>query len=296
MSGHGGCTAELVTAFLRAKEAKGLSRRTIAHYRYWLGKFSAGCPEIPHDPEPIESFVCAWQGITRRNVFRAIRALYTWLVRTRKLPIQDNPFVYMDSPRTPKKLPRIFTSGEVLRLLDSAQPGHERALVLVLLDGAPRIGEMVGRTKDDLTADGLRVNGKRGERLIPLLPTTIAYLRDQPTFYLFPVLRGKDRWCETDAPASVQTLQRRFRQVVDRAGVTGPRRGPHTMRHTSATSWLRSSGDISALKQVLGHASIRETEVYVALLTASSLSREHRQHSALLQMAEHHRQLSLMAD
>lgn len=279
-------TEKAACAFLAAREAKGLSHQTLVFYGHWLKKLALFAPDLPLEAETLEAFFRQWDGVTRRNAYRAAHALYAWLVRSSRLSADRNPFLLMETPRVPKRLPRVFTQAEMSRILAAARPGPERAMVMVLLDGAARIGELVGRTKDDLLPDGLRVRGKRGERLIPLLPVTIAYLRELPTHSLFPVLRPVAKGQGCDVPATLQTLKKRFADIVGRAEVTGRRRGPHTVRHTAATAWLRSSRNIKALSQVLGHASVKETEVYVALLNAHELAEEHRKHSALLQAME----------
>lgn len=224
-----------VEAFLDDK-ARSVRPWSLYSYRWRLLRFQAEFPMLPLSPDAIEDFCRAQPGKSDRTVrgmYTHIRALYFWLVQRRRLSGDDNPFLYMKQPKLRRLIPRIFTDQEVRRIVAKALPGHDRALVLTLLDGGPRIGELAGRTKDDLLPHGLRIDGKTGERVIPLLPSTVAYLRELPSYHLFPRHEG-GRFARKgapfeDVPAQARTLARRFTGIVKRAGVHGRKIGPHTI-------------------------------------------------------------------
>ena len=80
------------------------------------------------------------------------------------------------------------------------------------------------------------------------------------------------------------TDRRRVRGVLIRAGLSGPKLGPHMLRHTFASLFIRNSGNLWALARLLGHTSIRMSERYVAL-DFTYLAEEHRKHSPLREIA-----------
>ena len=171
-----------------------------------------------------------------------------------------------------KKLPRVLSVEEVRRLIEVTRPPYERALILTLIDAGPRIGELAGCTKGDLNGNELMVTGKTGERKVILSPPVAAYLRELPTYNLFPKLgqSGGPGLISgvrevIDEPRSVDSLQEAVRRTFDHAGLQGPKSGPHTLRHTFATMFLKKSGDLYALARLLGHTSVRMAEKYVHL-------------------------------
>ena len=67
------------------------------------------------------------------------------------------------------------------------------------------------------------------------------------------------------ARLNARALAQICRDVIIRAGITGRGRGPHTLRHTFATWYLKRGGHLLALKEILGHKNLSQTLVYVHL-------------------------------
>ena len=120
--------------------------------------------------------------------------------------------------------------------------------------------------------DTLRILGKgRKERIVPVLPVAReavdAYLalcpyalgRDDP---LFVGVRGK-RLGQTQLQATVRHLRRRL-GLPDT--VT-----PHALRHSFATHLLNAGGDLRAIQELLGHASLSTTQIYTEVETGRLL-------------------------
>jgi len=179
-----------------------------------------------------------------------------------------------------RKLPRYLTIDELRLVYEEARVTWERSLIMVLLDTGARIGELVGLTKDSIEGNSLRLGpGKTGERLVPLSPEVRGYLEVLPTHHLFPKHRGFHDRVIIDEPVLVDSLIRRVRRVLKRAGVKPPKAGPHLLRHSFATAYIRRGGDVATLARILGHSSTQTTEIYLTL-DISNLQERHATASA----------------
>ncbi|MBL8447611.1 MAG: tyrosine recombinase XerC [Zoogloeaceae bacterium] len=214
-------------------------------------------------------------GLGPRSVARCLsawRGLFRWLVRHRGW--QANPAQGLRPPRAPRRLPRSLSPDQASALLDE-QPAEplalqDHAMFELLYSSGLRLGELisldVGGGADP--ASGLvTVTGKRGKtRSVPVGGPALAALAlwlavrgnvaeaGEPA--LFVGARGR-----RIAPAVVRHRLRRW--ALDR-GLDVPVH-PHMLRHSFASHVLQSSGDLRAVQDMLGHASIRTTQIYTHL-------------------------------
>lgn len=165
-------------------------------------------------------------------------------------------------PLRTKKLPVVLSPEEVRAILkEIANPIYRMALTIIYACGL-RISEGVRLTASDI--DGkrklLRVrNGKGGkDRYVHLPDRPLELLRNYCAKYcagsgfLFPYKRSH---IKTD------TLERAFKEAVRQSGVTKTAT-PHTLRHSFATHLLENGEDIRVIKDLLGHSSIKTTDIY----------------------------------
>jgi integrase/recombinase XerC len=180
------------------------------------------------------------------------------------------------SPKQAKSLPKPLTASQAVRVTsDEGQLAEEpwiaarNAAVLSLLYGSGlRISEALALTTRDFPpgARTLRVTGKGGKtRIVPLLPATLeavsAYLKlcphavaaDRP---LFLGARGG-----TLQPAIVQREMQKMRSALGLPETATP----HALRHSFATHLLSRGGDLRAIQELLGHASLSTTQIYTAV-------------------------------
>ena len=75
----------------------------------------------------------------------------------------------------------------------------------------------------------------------------------------------------TGTQVSKNNVQRDFKVLAAKLGITGVRVSPHTLRHTFAVNFLTSGGDIYLLSRILGHTSVKTTEVYLRSLGVEAL-------------------------
>ncbi|MCR9254508.1 MAG: tyrosine recombinase XerC [Alphaproteobacteria bacterium] len=205
----------------------------------------------------------------------AVRGFFRYLERQ---DVLSNPAALnLRAPKTDKPLPRALSEGDAAALADeagaeAAEPwiaARETAVALLLYGAGLRVGEAVGLDRGDWPGEGastLRVVGKGGkERIVPLLlaigEAVEAYLRLCPyggekTDPLFFGARGKRLQARI-----VQKEMERIRHILGLPdGAT-----PHALRHSFATHLLAAGGDLRAIQELLGHASLSTTQRYTAV-------------------------------
>ncbi|MFC1761173.1 tyrosine-type recombinase/integrase [Planctomycetota bacterium] len=179
----------------------------------------------------------------------------------------DWPLVTRKKVRQPlrKRLPVPIAWADGHRLIATLQkPGYQLCCSLMLALGL-RIGDVVALTVNSIDATQMlvRVIGKRNkERVVPLPQTLLVALRSfwlthhHPRL-LFPNRRGT-------APLCVKSLRNAFNQARDTLGIPKNIK-PHSLRHGFATHLLENGVDIRIVQMLLGHASLRSTEIYTHL-------------------------------
>jgi site-specific recombinase XerD len=179
----------------------------------------------------------------------------------------DWPLITRKKVRQPlrKRLPVPIAWADGHRLIAALQkPGYQLCCSLMLALGL-RIGDVVVLTVNSIDATQMlvRVIGKRNkERVVPLPETLLVALRSfwlthhHPRL-LFPNRRGT-------APLCAQSLRNAFNQARDTLGIPTTIK-PHSLRHGFATHLLENGVDIRIVQMLLGHASLRSTEIYTHL-------------------------------
>jgi integrase/recombinase XerC len=274
--------AALVTAYLdHLAVERRLSAATRVAYRQGLAELLAAAPGVdpaalgPHHVRRAVAKLRA-RGLGGRTIARMLsswRGFFRWLARDRGLAA--NPCAGLRAPKVPKALPKALAPDETQALLDRAAAGalelRDRAMFELCYSSGLRLAELVGIGVADaggILRDGeVTVTGKgRKQRTVPVGAKARAALGAWLTARgeiartgeqaLFVGARG-----ERVNPAVVR--QRLGRWAL-RAGL-GRRVHPHMLRHSFASHVLQSSGDLRAVQEMLGHASIATTQVYTHL-------------------------------
>jgi integrase/recombinase XerC len=219
-------------------------------------------------------------GVTSRSLSRNLAALRSF---ARRLELSGRgsaaPFNAVKSPRVAKTLPKpisaeaaIRTTQTLPRSSDLREPWvlARDAAVLALLYGAGlRISEALGikRTEAPIgTVDTLTVIGKgRKTRTVPIVPPVRAAIEEYlslcphylpPEGPLFIGIRG--------GPLSPRIIQLTVERLRGMLGLPDSAT-PHALRHSFATHLLARGGDLRAIQELLGHASLSTTQVYTAV-------------------------------
>ncbi|MFN4056677.1 MAG: tyrosine recombinase XerC [Roseinatronobacter sp.] len=210
----------------------------------------------------------------------AVKSFARWVAEREGIDI--SAILAMRAPKHIRSLPRPLTEDGARDMLDTvglqtAQDwaGLRDTAVLTLLYGSGlRVSEALSLTGRDLPLrDALRITGKGGrERIVPLLPAArdavAAYLRAcpwpvEPDAPLFRAIRGG----ALDRRHVARVMEASRMQLGLPATAT-----PHALRHSFATHLLEAGGDLRAIQELLGHASLQSTQVYTAVDTSRLLA------------------------
>ena len=213
-------------------------------------------------------------GLSRRSVARRLAALRGYFRHAcREGWAGRNPAQAVTLPRRGRTLPQVLGADALADLLDrtTAQEGfyaRRLAALLELIYGAGlRVGEAttLAWSDLDLAAASVRVFGKGDrERRVPLTRKAVSALEAWRAESASGTLPEAVFVSRAGRPLSVRQVQRivtrSLARVAERSGVS-----PHTLRHSFATHLLDRGADITAVKELLGHASLSTTQLYTHL-------------------------------
>jgi len=267
-------TQAAIQSFLYSRRSLNLRPTSIRWYQKNLDRFASFCSELPMEPEPIEEFlvkvVSDEKDETRHAHYRTLRALYHFICKRHRLP---NPIDFVDAPRRRKKVRPTLTSQEMMQLLYQAQSLRDRAILSLFIDSGARCGEAASLRKQDIFEDQIKVDGKTGQREIPISDETRRLLLalvadDGNTEFVFRGQRGE--------PLTTSGIYQLVKRHMRKAGITGSKLGPHRIRHGFGKLWIKNGGDTRSLQEIMGHASISTTEIYVTLSRDEIVAKHHQ--------------------
>lgn len=269
----------------------GASEHTVAAYAHDVGQFLGfltghlgGAAGLRALADMTQSDLRAWMaaerggGLGSRSLARklsAVKSFARWVAEREDLDI--SAILAARAPKYSRNLPRPLSEKAARDVIALAPlqtrtdwTGARDAAVITLLYGCGlRISEALGLTGRDLPLrDVLRIRGKGGrERLVPLLPAARiavdAYLRGCPHEISpdEPIFRGT-----RGGPLSRRHIAKVMEMTRLQLGLPATAT-PHALRHSFATHLLGAGGDLRAIQELLGHASLQSTQVYTAVDT-----------------------------
>jgi len=215
------------------------------------------------------------QNLTPTSVARQLsswRGFYTFACR--RLGYAGNPCTGLRPPKVAKALPQVLSPDACTQLLDvsaddAALVARDRAIFELLYSSGLRLSELTGLDLNDidLQAGEAQVTGKgRKTRIVPVGKQALDAVRAWLTHRL-PLVRDNSPALfvsQRGSRLTPRSVQLRLDRWARRAGL-GQHVHPHMLRHAFATHVLQSSGDLRAVQEMLGHASISTTQVYTHL-------------------------------
>ena len=215
------------------------------------------------------------QGLGGRSLARMLsawRAYYRFLLE-RDRTVAEDPCAGLKAPKSPKRLPSALSPDEAVRLVAIAGDDEpalcDRALFELAYSSGLRLSELAGLDVDrvDLSGGEVRVWGKGAkERVVPVgaaaRAAVTAWLAQRSAI---PGVRDNALFVgATGRRLSPRTIERRLAAWAIKQGLSRHVH-PHMLRHSFASHVLQSSGDLRAVQEMLGHASIASTQVYTHL-------------------------------
>ncbi|PWK58283.1 tyrosine recombinase XerC [Silicimonas algicola] len=219
------------------------------------------------------------RGLSARSLARALSAVKNFVAWMAEREGFDPSAVLMTrTPRFKNKLPRPLAEDAARAMIETVElqtsagwTGLRDQAVLTLLYGCGlRISEALGLMGRDLPlGESLRIFGKGGkERIVPVLPVArraVAAYAEACPFDLTPeapafrAMRGGGL-----GPRHIQKVMEQARAQLGLPATATP----HAMRHSFATHLMNAGGDLRAIQELLGHASLSTTQAYTAVDTA----------------------------
>jgi len=213
-------------------------------------------------------------GLGGKSLARALsawRGFFTYLGRDHGFT--HNPCIGVRAPRSMRALPRALSPDEAVRLVSISDEDRlavrDRAMFELLYSSGLRLAELISLQPGDISFGEatVRVTGKGNKtRVVPVGRHAIKALQAW-----LPVRAGMQR---AQAPAlflnqrgsalSARAVQARLKSWAIKQGLPAHVH-PHMLRHSFASHVLQSSGDLRAVQEMLGHASISTTQVYTHL-------------------------------
>lgn len=260
-------TVDLVEAFLAAKQAAGLSPRTVGTYRQRLRYFCVWLGDRDITRAVLRAYLThlQQQGLTptsRASYFRDVSVFCNWLVEER---IWDASPAYKLAPRVPKTRPASYRPEQIAALLAVSQT-RDRAIIVMLLDTGLRVSELVslGRRDIDWTSGAFVVTGKGNK-------PREAWLERYTLELLQQMLAERDDdkealWYGRRGPLTIWGVHQIIERRAKQAGIRGDvRRLVHSFRATFAKNYLKAGGDLESLRRLLGHEDIAMSAHYAQL-------------------------------
>jgi integrase/recombinase XerC len=214
------------------------------------------------------------RGLDGRSIARMLsawRGFFVYLVRDRGL--KANPCLGVRAPKYARRLPHAQSPDETARLMNINEDGalalRDKAMFELFYSSGLRLSELTALALGDIDAADatVRVTGKGGKtRVVPVGRQALAAIDEW--------LAARATLANADETAmflgqggnrlGVRAVQLRLKVWAAKLGLDRSLH-PHMLRHAFASHVLQSSGDLRAVQEMLGHASISTTQVYTQL-------------------------------
>lgn len=185
----------------------------------------------------------------------------------------EDRIIKMPTVSNDRKLPVVLSSEELRSLFSAPQRLKQRVLFALIYSAGLRVSEVCRLKLSDIDSDRMviRIEKSKGkhDRYVPLSPFVLGGLRkyvksSYPKTYLF---NGREK----GKPLGKGAVQQAFRLAVSKAGIEKDV-SVHSLRHSYATHLLEQGVDIVTIKELLGHANIETTMMYLHVARVNRVS------------------------
>jgi integrase/recombinase XerC len=259
--------------------------RDVRQFLGFLAGHLGGAPSLKQlaklTPADVRAFMAARRGdgLSSRSLMRVLagaRSFARFLERNGKGKV--GALAAVRAPKVARTLPKPLTVATARRIADAdLRAGEARepwiiardAAVLALLYGSGlRISEALGLKHADLRTakDAITVIGKGNKaRMVPLLPQVAKLIDDYVALCPFDLPDNAALFVGArGGPLSPRVVQLAMARLRGALGLPDTAT-PHALRHSFATHLLARGGDLRAIQELLGHASLSTTHTYTAV-------------------------------
>jgi site-specific recombinase XerD len=176
---------------------------------------------------------------------------------------------FVDRPRREKKLPVVLSTAEIVAVMNCTKNLKHKALLMLIYSAGLRISEAINLKIKDIDSKRMQIRivsakGKK-DRYTLLSEKALKTLREyygvyRPIEWVFEGTSG-------NGPYSSRSIQQILKASVTKAGITKPIT-VHTLRHSFATHLLEQGTDLRYIQSLLGHGSVKTTEIYTHITTS----------------------------
>ena len=274
----------------------GLSKNTLTSYRFDLISFSNWLSksmniELTHvSQSEIQQYLAykfpTSQARSISRLLATLRRLYRFLLRENK--IDQDPTLQIQTPKTPKTLPKSLSEAEVESLLgapnvESLIGLRDRAMLELIYACGLRVTELVSiLVTEVIISDGvIRVTGKGNKtRLVPMGEQAVDWIQKYIINARKNILKKKTcNFLFVTTRGSAMTRQA-FWYLIKKyalAANIGKQLSPHVLRHAFATHLINHGADLRVVQMLLGHSDISTTQIYTHV-ARERLKKLHQEH------------------
>lgn len=174
-------------------------------------------------------------------------------------------FKYIERPKKNKKLPIVLSVDEIQRMFNVCQNIKHKIILALLYSCSLRVSELINLKwvhidRSRMIINIIQAKGNKDRQVglnEPLIKLLAEYYQEyKPQFY---VLNGQG----DAAQYSERSVGEVIKQLANKAGIGNKRVYTHLIRHTSATHMVEQGVDINLIQKLLGHSSVKTTNVYL---------------------------------
>lgn len=272
MNGHDAFIAD----FVRELKIRNYSYKTVQAYLGAIRQFAdfAGAQFLVLDENLVKDFLLLkkeqnWSPKTSNIALCAIKFFSREIL---KRPLELN----IKFAKRPTKIPTVLAREEIFEIIRTLQNLKHRLIVALAYAAGLRVSEVTNLKVADIN---LRENivyirgAKGGKDRISLFPDKLKdemcefITKKKPQDYLFTNNRGNG--ANRGGKLSTRTLQKVFKNAVEKSGVASQQATFHSLRHSFATHLLENGTNLRFVQELLGHNNIRTTQIYTQVSSAA---------------------------
>lgn len=253
----------LLEKLKRELEIRNFSKETVKSYLYSVEKFLEFSKNRGLNEESVKNYIQINlknknPSSVRKDLF-AIKFFFDNLLKQKLI---------LPNPKKNQTIPDILTIEEMKDLIENTSNPKHKLIIKLLYGTGLRVSEIVNLKKEEINFSEnlikIKLSKGKKDRFVKL-PSSIkeelnGYLKLILSEYLFPSNRG--------GKLTKDTIQKIVQNSAKKAGIK-KRVYPHLLRHSFATHLLEQGTDLRIIQKLLGHSSIKTTQMYTQISQAS---------------------------